>query len=44
MNEDQLKQIIEAVLFASDEPINLNRLMSLFPEESAPERDPLFLL
>ena len=39
MNEDQLKQIIEAVLFASDEPLNLNRLMSLFPEESAPERD-----
>lgn len=39
MNEDQLKQIIEAVLFAADEPLNLNRLMSLFPEESAPERD-----
>lgn len=39
MNEDQLKQIIEAVLFAADEPLNLNRLMSLFPEESAPDRD-----
>ncbi len=39
MNEDQLKQIIEAVLFAADEPLNLNRMMSLFPEESAPERD-----
>jgi segregation and condensation protein B len=38
MNEDQLKQIIEAVLFAADEPLNLNRLMSLFPEETAPER------
>jgi segregation and condensation protein B len=34
-----LKQIIEAVLFAADEPLNLNRLMSLFPEESVPERD-----
>lgn len=39
MNEDQLKQIIEAVLFAADEPLNLNRLMSLFPEEGAPDRD-----
>jgi segregation and condensation protein B len=39
MNEDQLKQIIEAVLFAADEPLNLNRLMSLFPEESAPDQD-----
>ena len=39
MNEDQLKQIIEAVLFAADEPLNLNRLMSLFPEESGPDQD-----
>ena len=39
MNEDQLKQIIEAVLFAADEPLNLNRLMGLFPEESAPDQD-----
>ncbi|MGW8228166.1 MAG: SMC-Scp complex subunit ScpB, partial [Gammaproteobacteria bacterium] len=39
MNEDQLKQIIEAVLFAADEPLDLNRLMSLFPEESGPDRD-----
>jgi len=39
MNEDQLKQIIEAVLFAADEPLNLNRLMSLFPEESGPGQD-----
>ena len=39
MNEDQLKQIIEAVLFATDEPLNLNRLMSLFPEDSGPDRD-----
>ncbi len=39
MNEDQLKQIIEAVLFAADEPLDLNRFMSLFPEESGPDRD-----
>ena len=38
MNEDQLKQIIEAVLFATDEPLSLNRLMSLFPEDSGPDR------
>ncbi len=39
MNEDELKKIIEAVLYASDEPMNLNRLMSLFPEEGHPGRD-----
>lgn len=39
MNEDQLKRIIEAVLFATDEPLSLNRLISLFPEDSSPDRD-----
>ncbi len=39
MNEDELKKIIEAVLYASDEPMSLNRLMSLFPGESHPGRD-----
>jgi len=39
MNEDELKKIIEAVLYASDEPMSLNRLMSLFPEEGHPGRD-----
>ena len=39
MNNEELKQIIEAVLFATDEPLNMNRLMSLFPEDSNPGRD-----
>ncbi len=38
MNEE-LKNIIEAVLYAADEPMSLNRLMSLFPEEGHPGRD-----
>ena len=39
MNNEELKQILEAVLFAADEPLNMNRLMSLFPEDSQPGRD-----
>lgn len=39
MNNEELKQIIEAVLFATDEPLNMNRLMNLFPEDSNPGRD-----
>ncbi|VAX09665.1 Segregation and condensation protein B [hydrothermal vent metagenome] len=39
MNEDELKKIIEAVIYAADEPMSLNRLMSLFPEEGHPGRD-----
>ncbi len=39
MNEQELKQIIEAVLFAADEPLNINRLMGLFPEESNPGKE-----
>ena len=39
MNNEELKQILEAVLFAADEPLNMNRLMSLFPEDGHPGRD-----
>ena len=39
MNNEELKQIIEAVLFATDEPLNMSRLVSLFPEDSNPGRD-----
>ena len=39
MNNEELKQILEAVLFAADEPLNMNRLMSLFPEDNHPGRD-----
>ena len=34
MNNEELKQIIEAVLFATDEPLNMNRLMSLLEKKS----------
>jgi len=39
MNENELKKIIEAVIYAADEPMSLNRLISLFPEEGHPGRD-----
>jgi len=35
---DKLKQIIEAALLAAGEPLSLDRLLELFPEEGAPER------
>ena len=39
MNEVELKRIIEAVLFSSDEPMDMKRLMGLFPEDGHPGRD-----
>ncbi|MHA1568375.1 MAG: SMC-Scp complex subunit ScpB [Alphaproteobacteria bacterium] len=36
MQETELKNIIEAVLFAADEPLSLKRLQSLFPEQGNP--------
>ncbi|MEJ2143235.1 MAG: SMC-Scp complex subunit ScpB [Gammaproteobacteria bacterium] len=39
MNEVELKRIIEAVLFSSDEPLDIKRLMELFPEDGHPGRD-----
>ncbi len=39
MNEDELKKILEAVIYASDEPMSLNRLIGLFPEETHPGRE-----
>lgn len=39
MNEVELKRIIEAVLFASDEPMDIKRLMLLFPEDGHPGRE-----
>ena len=39
MNDNELKKIIEAVIYAADEPMSLNRLMSLFPEDDHPGRD-----
>lgn len=39
MNEVELKRIIEAVLYSSDEPLDIKRLMALFPEDGHPGRD-----
>lgn len=39
MNEQELKRIIESILFAADQPVNMNQLLGLFPEGDAPEQD-----
>ena len=39
MNEVELKRIIEAVLFSSDEQLDMKRLMGLFLEDGHPGRD-----
>lgn len=39
MDEQQLKKIIEAVLLAAGEPLSIDRLLGLFPEDQRPERD-----
>ena len=41
MNPQQLKRIIEAALLAAGQPLNLDKLQSLFPEGERPERDEL---
>lgn len=38
MNEQQLKKIIEAAIFAAGEPLSIDRLLSLFDEEERPEK------
>jgi segregation and condensation protein B len=38
MNEQQLKNIIEAAIFAAGEPLSIDRLLSLFEEEERPEK------
>lgn len=39
MDEQTLKQIIEGVLLVAGEPLSLDRLLALFPEEQRPERE-----
>ena len=39
MNEQELKQIVEAVLFAASEPLNISQLLSLLGEDAGPGRD-----
>lgn len=41
MTEPSLKHIVEAALLAAAEPLSLERLQSLFPEGSEPERGEL---
>ena len=38
MNEQQLKNVIEAAIFAAGEPLSIDRLLSLFEEEERPEK------
>lgn len=39
MDKKQIKNIVEAALFAAGQPLNLKRLMALFPENVQPGRD-----
>ena len=39
MNSPQLKDIIEAALFVAGEPLSIDRLCALFPEEERPDRN-----
>jgi len=41
MDEQKLKNIVEAALLAAGEPLSLDRLLGLFPEDQHPERDAL---
>ncbi len=40
-SQPELKIILEAVLLAAGEPLSLQRLLAVFPEEEKPERDQL---
>ncbi|MEW7977772.1 MAG: SMC-Scp complex subunit ScpB [Candidatus Sedimenticola endophacoides] len=40
-SESKLKKIIEAALFAAGEPLSVDRLLELFPEQERPERKDL---
>ncbi len=41
MNQEELQRIIEALIFASDEPMSIERMTSVFPEESRPDKKSL---
>lgn len=38
MKDEQLKNIIEAALLAAGQPLTIDRVMSIFPEDEQPER------
>jgi segregation and condensation protein B len=39
MNEQELKRIIESVLFAADQPVSLNQLVGLFPDDGPDQNE-----
>ncbi|MFP3874325.1 MAG: SMC-Scp complex subunit ScpB [Thiohalophilus sp.] len=39
MTEQELKRIIEAILFAADDPVNLSQLQAVFAEGDGPDAD-----
>ncbi|TDY02632.1 SMC-Scp complex subunit ScpB [Thiohalophilus thiocyanatoxydans] len=39
MTEQELKRIIEAILFAADDPVNLSQLQAVFAEDDGPDAD-----
>lgn len=39
MTEQELKRIIESILFAADDPVNLNQLQAVFGENDGPDVD-----
>jgi segregation and condensation protein B len=39
MTEQELKRILESVLFAADEPVSINQLQGIFAEDNMPEAD-----
>ncbi len=41
MNPEQLKNLIEAALFAAGEPQSLERLLALFSDDERPAREPV---
>ena len=38
-NSNDLKSIVEAALFASETPLTVAKLISLFPRDGAPDRE-----
>ncbi|MFO7603328.1 MAG: SMC-Scp complex subunit ScpB [Gammaproteobacteria bacterium] len=39
MNEQELKNILQAVIMAASTPMNLDKLLAVFPDNAQPERD-----
>ncbi|MDZ7662741.1 SMC-Scp complex subunit ScpB [Thiohalophilus sp.] len=39
MTEQELKRIIEAILFAADDPVNLSQLQAVFAEDDGPDAE-----